>query len=112
MRFLYLFLALFQNIVLAAILTFAEAPLYEYYQGTPRHWGIGPDVDQQMGGILMWIPGAMMYFVALAILFFRWLSQEEREAARWVSSEEKRRLYLMAQGLAKVDEDNNGMGRS
>lgn len=103
MRFLYLFLALFQNIVLAAILTFADAPLYEYYEGAPQHWGIGPDVDQQMGGIIMWIPGAMMYFVAAAILFFRWLSQEEREAARWASGQERRRLYL----IAKIEEDPN-----
>ena len=73
LRFLYLFLALFQNIILGAILTFAQGPVYAYYEGTPGHWGFNGAQDQQLGGVLMWIPGTMMYFTALALLFFAWL---------------------------------------
>ena len=94
LRFLYLFLALFQNILLGAILTFAQAPVYAYYDGTPAHWGITGPQDQQLGGVLMWIPGTMMYFTALAILFFGWLEQEERRAKLLHEMEEARRQYL------------------
>ena len=94
LRFLYLFLALFQNIILGAILTFAQGPVYSYYEGTPDHWGIDSGLDQQLGGVLMWIPGTMMYFSALALLFFAWLEQEERRAAQLQEMEETRRRHL------------------
>ena len=94
LRFLYLFLALFQNILLGAILTFAQGPVYSYYEATPDHWGIDGELDQQLGGVLMWIPGTMMYFTALALLFFTWLEQEERRAKRLQEMEEARRKHL------------------
>ena len=97
-RFLYLFLALSQNIVLAAILTFADSPVYAHYEDSPEHWGLGVDLDQQLGGILMWLPGAMMYFTALGILFYIWVSQEEREIAHLAIDAEKRRRYLTERG--------------
>lgn len=98
MRFLYLFLALFQNIILGAILTFGDAPVYSHYENAPAHWGIDSAFDQQLGGILMWIPGAMMYFTAMAILFFAWLEQEERQSAKWQKAQEARRRYLAQMG--------------
>ena len=98
LRLLYLFLALFQNIVLGAILTFADSPVYAHYEDAPDHWGLGADQDQQLGGVLMWIPGAMMYFTALAVLFYIWVAQEERRIARWAVDEEKRRRYLAERG--------------
>ena len=94
LRFLYLFLALFQNIILGAILTFAGGPVYSYYDGTPDHWGIDGVLDQQFGGVLMWIPGTMMYFTGLALLFFAWLEQEERRAAQLQEMEDARRRHL------------------
>ena len=98
LRFLYLFLALFQNIILGAILTFAQGPVYAYYEGTPGHWGFNGAMDQQLGGVLMWIPGTMMYFTALALLFFAWLEQEERRTAQLQEIEEARRNYLAKMG--------------
>ena len=98
LRFLYLFLALFQNIILGAILTFAQGPVYPFYEITPDHWGIDSARDQQFGGVLMWVPGTMMYFVALAILFFAWLEHEERWATQLQEQEEARRNYLAAMG--------------
>ncbi len=94
LRFLYLFLALFQNILLGAILTFASGPVYSYYDSTPAHWGIDGARDQQLGGVLMWIPGTMMYFIVLALLFFAWLENEERRAKQLQQMEEARRRHL------------------
>jgi cytochrome c oxidase assembly factor CtaG len=33
--------------------------------------------DQQVGGLIMWIPGALVYFVVLTWIFFRWLNRDE-----------------------------------
>jgi cytochrome c oxidase assembly factor CtaG len=33
--------------------------------------------DQQLGGLLMMVPGKMVYFLALTLIFFRWFNQEE-----------------------------------
>ena len=77
LRCLYILAALVQNTILGAMLTFAEAPLYSYYGNAPAHWGITTDYDQQLGGIIMWIPGGMMYLAALIILFFMWVKRED-----------------------------------
>ena len=98
LRFLYLFLALFQNVILGAILTFADGPVYSHYVGAPDHWGMMGDADQQLGGVLMWVPGTMMYFAALALLFFVWLDQEERRTSKWQEMEEIRRRHLSGIG--------------
>jgi hypothetical protein len=34
--------------------------------------------DQRLGGLLMWLPGDMMYVAAAAFLFFAMLAQDER----------------------------------
>ena len=80
LRFLYLILATIQNTALGIILTFSDGVIYSYYEGTPAHWGIGVIADQQMGGLIMWVGGKMMYLLALAILFFAWFAREEQRA--------------------------------
>jgi cytochrome c oxidase assembly factor CtaG len=47
--------------------------------------------DQMLGGIIMWIPGSMMYIIAALILIARWLQEEEQKPplpeAEWASEE-------------------------
>jgi cytochrome c oxidase assembly factor CtaG len=38
--------------------------------------------DQQLGGLLMWIPANLWMFAAIGVLFFRWAREEEREEKR------------------------------
>jgi cytochrome c oxidase assembly factor CtaG len=33
--------------------------------------------DQQIGGLIMWIPGALVYLLVLTVVFFRWFNNEE-----------------------------------
>jgi cytochrome c oxidase assembly factor CtaG len=35
--------------------------------------------DQQLGGVIMWVPGMLVFWIALTIVFFRWSRSEERE---------------------------------
>ncbi len=82
LRLLYLFLATLQSTALAAIITLSEDVLFTYYEGVPRLWGLTPGEDQMIAGLVMWIPGAGIYFTALTVLFFVMLYRDNERMRR------------------------------
>jgi putative membrane protein len=72
---LYLFFQSLPPTVLGAIIALAEVPIYPLYWQAPRVFGLSPQADQQLGGLIMWIPGALAYFFVLSIIFFLWLER-------------------------------------
>jgi cytochrome c oxidase assembly factor CtaG len=81
-QILYLFLSGMPSVLLGAGLTFSP-PLYAPYIAAPRVWGISAATDQQLGGLIMWVPVSIFYIVIMSILFIRWmLQQEEKQQAR------------------------------
>ena len=62
--------------VLGALLTFSSAVWYPAYVTAERAHGIGTLADQQLAGLLMWIPSGMLYLVIIAVLFVRWMDAE------------------------------------
>lgn len=44
--------------LLGALLTFAPEPLYAAHAAAPFSWGFTPLGDQQLGGLIMWVPAA------------------------------------------------------
>jgi putative membrane protein len=72
---LYLFFQSLPPTILGAIIALAEVPIYPRYWAAPRLFGLSPLADQQLGGLIMWIPGALAYFVALSVVFFLWLER-------------------------------------
>ncbi|HET6778891.1 MAG TPA: cytochrome c oxidase assembly protein [Gemmatimonadales bacterium] len=79
---LYLFLVGIPMQIVAALITFADEVLYPWYVTAPRTWGLSPLDDQQLGGLLMWVPGNLWLFAAIGVLFFRWAREEESTAYR------------------------------
>ena len=75
-RALYLFLVSIPMQLVAAIITFADDVLYEWYAVAPRTWGLSPNEDQQLGGLLMWVPGNMYMLAAIAAVFYVWAKQD------------------------------------
>jgi putative membrane protein len=69
-----------QSGMLAALLTFSGAPWYPRYAGGETLWGISPLTDQQLAGLIMWIPGGMIALGATLGLVARWLQEEEQRA--------------------------------
>jgi putative membrane protein len=49
-----------QMSLLGAILTFARHPLFEVHAFTTAPWGFSQIEDQQLGGLLMWIPAGLL----------------------------------------------------
>ena len=80
-RMLYVFAAWLPNSVLGAGFTFAPSVIISYYQTRPRFWDIDPLTDQQLAGLLMWIPGDAVYAAAMMVLLLAILRQEDRREA-------------------------------
>lgn len=60
---------MFPQIVLGALITFANHDLYPYYAYCGRYFpSISAVTDQQIGGIVIWIPPAMMSAVGLLVV--------------------------------------------
>jgi cytochrome c oxidase assembly factor CtaG len=66
----FVFAAMVTNIWLAAALTFSTTPLYAAYQGAGAAAALS---DQQLAGVVMWVPADVVYFVTLLALFRRLL---------------------------------------
>ena len=75
---LYLFLVGIPMQLVGALITFADEVLYPWYLAAPRAAGLSPLDDQQLGGLLMWIPGNLWIFAAIGVVFFKWAKEEER----------------------------------
>jgi cytochrome c oxidase assembly factor CtaG len=76
-RATYVFSAMVASWMLAAVLSFATSPFYAYSLLPIRPGGISALTDQQLGGGMMWVPGAIPYSIAFIALLFRWLADED-----------------------------------
>ncbi|MGK7651312.1 cytochrome c oxidase assembly protein [Roseovarius sp. B08] len=54
--------------MLGAVLTFAPHALYAAHALVPFDWGLTPLADQQLGGLIMWVPAGIPYAVAAALM--------------------------------------------
>lgn len=79
----YLFATAMHSGGLGALLTFAPRPWYAAYGATTAAWGLSPLEDQQLAGLIMWIPASLSYLAATLILLAAWMRESERRAARW-----------------------------
>lgn len=75
---LYVFTTSVHSGLLGALLTMARTVWYPAYTATAPHWGLTALEDQQLGGLIMWVPAGTMYAVAALALVAGWL----RESAR------------------------------
>jgi putative membrane protein len=64
LRILYVFAMAIQGSLLGALLTFASRPLYAAHAHIPARWHLSQLVDQQIAGLIMWIPPAVLYVLA------------------------------------------------
>jgi len=84
---LYLFLASLFNSILGIIITFAPLGWYPAYVHPHdvlgilplirNQWGISAVADQQLGGLLMWVPAGLIYFSIIVGTVIRWQSGSE-----------------------------------
>jgi cytochrome c oxidase assembly factor CtaG len=81
-RLLYLLATGFPMGLLALLLLASNTVLYSFYETqTHRLWGISPLEDQQVAGVVMGALGEAAAFVAITLLFFRFLEREEADSS-------------------------------
>ncbi|HVW33277.1 MAG TPA: cytochrome c oxidase assembly protein [Acidimicrobiia bacterium] len=83
----FVFAAMLVNIWLAAVLAFATTPMYPTYIG---HDAAAALSDQQLAGVIMWLPADVVYFVTLLTLLRKILRDLDRRHPRRVAPEEVR----------------------
>ena len=79
-RVLYYFLMPIPTSVLGALITFNGDIMYPTYAIAPRLWDISPRMDQELAGLIMWVPGKLVFWIALAFAFFQWIGKEGTSA--------------------------------
>jgi len=73
MAIVYLFTTVVHTGVLGALMTFSRSPWYPGYASGAGSWGLTPLGDQQLAGLIMWIPASGVYLVAALAIIRRWL---------------------------------------
>jgi putative membrane protein len=76
----WLFITMLHTGALGVLLTFSGAPWYPADSGALAAWGLTPLTDQQLGGVIMWVPGGTIYVIAALALAARWLGDGRRNA--------------------------------
>lgn len=74
-------LAMLPQLLVGAYLTFSASIVYDVYAVCGRLWPIDPITDQQIGGLITWVPACMMSVLAALIAFRRWMYDESRVRA-------------------------------
>ena len=70
---LSLFTTMVHTGALGALLTLSPVPWYASYLATAPVLGLDPLEDQQLGGLLMWVPAGLVYLGCGLALAARWL---------------------------------------
>ncbi|MGH8148676.1 MAG: cytochrome c oxidase assembly protein, partial [Steroidobacteraceae bacterium] len=76
MRILIVFLVTLPQIVIGAYISLHGSLLYDVYAICGRAWAVSPLTDQEVGGLLTWIPAAMMSAIAVLIILRRLLLED------------------------------------
>lgn len=63
-----------QGIVLSMLLTFSPIVWYDAYADAAPGWGLEPLADQQLAGVIMWVPTGFIHTGILLAILLRWLS--------------------------------------
>ena len=78
-RMLYLFALSIPMSVVSALITLTDSVLYQWYADAERVFSLTALEDQQLGGLIMWVPGALIFWIAISILFYRWATEANKE---------------------------------
>jgi putative membrane protein len=77
---IYVFTTILHTSVLGALLTFAPRPWYSSYITTAPLWHLTALEDQQLGGLIMWIPAGTLLLIVALVLLVKWMNESQ---TRW-----------------------------
>jgi putative membrane protein len=77
----YVFLTALHSSILGALLTVAPSVWYSAYIPRAAAWQIDALADQQVAGLLMWVPSGLVFIAFGLALLAAWLGESERRAS-------------------------------
>jgi putative membrane protein len=75
-RIIVLWAIILPQIALGAYIGLSRSVLFDVYDVCGRAWPLSPITDQQIGGLITWIPSSMMSAVAMLVVLRFWLRSE------------------------------------
>jgi putative membrane protein len=87
---LYVFTTAIHTSILGALMTFTQQVWYPIYAGRTAAFNLTPIEDQQLGGLIMWVPAGLVF-----IILGLWLM------AAWLRESEKRVLFTQVEEVAR-----------
>jgi putative membrane protein len=82
LRLGYTFLAWLPNSLLGAGISLSRGPLYPFYVDSAHITGTDPAFDQQLAGLIMWVPGDVLFVSILLLLFVAYMQDEQAQEER------------------------------
>jgi cytochrome c oxidase assembly factor CtaG len=84
---LSLFTTMVHTGALGALIALAPGIWYPSYIEPTSALGVDPLRDQQLGGLIMWIPGALAYLIGALAVAARWLRERPTSSrpTAWLS---------------------------
>jgi cytochrome c oxidase assembly factor CtaG len=74
---LLVFAMTLQSVFLSVLLTFAESPWYWVYEATTQAHGLDPLADQQLAGVIMWVPAGLAYTAIGLAFLVGWIREQD-----------------------------------
>jgi putative membrane protein len=71
----YLFTTSVHTSLLGALLAFSSTLWYPLYGSSTASWGLTPLEDQQLAGLIMWVPAGLAYLIATLAIVASWLNE-------------------------------------
>jgi cytochrome c oxidase assembly factor CtaG len=87
----HLFVTMLHTSILGALMALAPRVLYQIQTADALHWGLTPLEDQQVAGVMMWVPAGTVYAGAALAFAALWISQSDRQIVSGGTIEERAR---------------------
>ena len=78
----YLFATSLHSGFLGILITLAHQPLYPLQTSAAPEWSLSPLEDQQLAGLVMWVPAGLVYALAALTLSALWIKRSGAHAAQ------------------------------
>ena len=86
----FLFLTVLQSGILGALMTFTSQPWYSTYALSAPNWELSALQDQQLAGLIMWMPGGAVFTLLTIGYFAAWLRALEKRSEKRESQSTRR----------------------
>ncbi len=102
-QIVYVFLNMIAMKGLGIAISLQDSVIYTWYERVPRVWGMSALDDQQIGGLMMWLPGGILLWVGAGWVFFQWAARgTPRRGLTGVAAIDARRAAAVAKDAAHV----------